>query len=91
MVELTRSTIEKNARFFASADEVPKTAITMGIGTILEAKQILLLATGKDKAEAVRRSLQDPASEDVPASWLSRHPDVTFVLDEAAASKLVLE
>ncbi|WP_052031532.1 glucosamine-6-phosphate deaminase [Novipirellula maiorica] len=88
VVELTPSTIEKNARFFASVDEVPKTAITMGIGTILEAKQILLLATGKDKAEAVRRSLKDAASEDVPASWLEQHPDVTFVLDEAAASEL---
>ncbi|GAA5506918.1 glucosamine-6-phosphate deaminase [Novipirellula caenicola] len=89
VVELTPSTIEKNARFFASADEVPKTAITMGIGTILEAKKILLLATGDGKAEAVRRSLQEAASEAIPASWLEQHPDVTFVLDEAAASELV--
>lgn len=90
VVELTPSTIEKNARFFASVDEVPKTAITMGIGTILEAKQILLLATGEGKAEAVRRSLQEAASEEIPASWLQQHPGATFVLDEAAASELSL-
>ncbi|TWU26167.1 Glucosamine-6-phosphate deaminase 1 [Novipirellula galeiformis] len=88
VVGLTQSTIEKNARFFDSEDEVPKTAITMGIGTILEAKQIVLLATGTGKAEAIRLSLQASPSDDVPASWLAKHPQVTFVLDEAAASEL---
>ncbi|MFG0262755.1 MAG: glucosamine-6-phosphate deaminase [Novipirellula sp. JB048] len=88
VVDLTASTIEKNARFFDSQDEVPKTAITMGIGTILEAKQIVLLATGAGKAEAIRRSLEGTPSDEVPASWLAKHPHVTFVLDKAAASEL---
>ena len=85
VVELTRSTIAKNARFFDSPDDVPKTAISMGIGTILEAKRIVLLAHGEDKAEAVSRAIDGPVTTDHPASLLQNHPDVSFVVDEAAA------
>lgn len=90
VVQLAEQTIEKNARFFASADEVPRTALTMGIGTILEAKRIVMLATGAGKAEAVRRALEDPADADHPASFLQTHANVTYVLDQGAASRLRL-
>lgn len=88
VVDLTETTIESNARFFDRPDEVPRTAITMGIGTILEANRIVLLATGKDKSEAVRLSVEGPVHTDHPASLLRTHPDVTFVLDAPAASGL---
>lgn len=88
VVELTESTIKNNARFFRSADEVPRHGITMGIGTILEAERILLLATGEDKAEAVQAALEGPVHTDHPASLLRNHADVTFVIDRAAAAKL---
>ena len=86
VVQLTDSTIANNARFFASRDEVPRTAITMGIGTILEAKRVVLLATGSHKAEAIRRTVHGPPSDDHPASLLQTHANVTLVLDEEAAS-----
>ena len=88
VVRLAEQTIEKNSRFFASVGEVPRTALTMGIDTILESKQIVLLAFGKAKAEAVRRALQGPADSDSPASYLQLHENVTFVLDADAASLL---
>lgn len=88
LVELAPETIQKNARFFDSIDEVPRTAITMGIETILEAKRIVMLATGAGKAEAIRDALEGPIDEACPASLLQEHPNVTFVLDEAAASAL---
>ena len=87
VVALTQDTIEANARFFESIDEVPTTAISMGIGTILEAKRILLLAFGEEKAEAVSRALNGPITEDHPASLLRLHDNVTFVVDDAAAIK----
>ena len=88
VVDLTDSTIEKNSRFFDSIDDVPHKAITMGIGTIIEAKRIMLLATGKGKADAVCRAIHSPPSKDVPASWLQTHRDVVFVLDRDAASEI---
>ena len=88
VVELTEETIQSNARFFDSVDEVPRRAITMGIGTILEARRIVLLATGKGKAAAVRQAIEEPVAASCPASWLQTHPDVTYVLDRAAASEL---
>ncbi len=88
VVRLTSSTIEKNSRFFDRIEDVPRAAITMGIGTILEAKQIILLAMGADKAEAVRRSIEETPCDEVPASWLQLHSGVIFVLDEAAANRL---
>ena len=88
LVDLTESTIDANARFFASADDVPKQALTMGIGTIMKARTILIVASGADKADAVRRAFAGPITPDMPASLLQLHPDVTLVADEAALSKL---
>ncbi len=88
LVDLTESTIDANARFFASADDVPKQALTMGIGTIMKARKILIVASGADKADAVRRAFAGPITPDMPASILQLHPDVTLVADEAALSKL---
>ncbi|MBD5133095.1 MAG: glucosamine-6-phosphate deaminase [Clostridiales bacterium] len=88
LVDLTQSTIEANARFFASADDVPKQALTMGIGTIMKARKILIVASGADKADAVWKAFAGPITPEMPASILQLHPDVTLVADEAALSKL---
>ena len=85
---LTRETIEDNRKFFAPGEQVPQCAITMGIGTILEARKIVILATGAAKAETVTQAIEGPITASVTASALQLHRDVTFVLDEAAASKL---
>lgn len=87
-VNLAASTIEANKRFFASAEEVPKQAYTMGIGTIMSAKKILVVVSGADKAEAVKKAFFGPVTPQVPASILQLHPDVTLVADEAALSKI---
>ena len=86
---MTERTRRDNARFFASLDEVPKLSMTMGVGTILEAKQILLLATGGNKAAAVKALVEGPVSAQVPASALQLHPRVSVLLDREAASDLV--
>lgn len=88
VVNLSERTIEDNARFFKSIDEVPRQALSMGIGTIMEARKIVLLASGVRKAEVVAKSVEGSITTDVPASVLQRHPDCTFILDEEAASKL---
>src|SRR6266849_1979767 len=85
---LSKETTDDNAKFFATAEESPRCAITMGIGTILEARKILLLATGSSKSGAVAKSIEGPITSAVSASALQLHPDVTFVIDDAAASKL---
>ena len=85
-VDLTESTIKANARFFASMDEVPKQAYTMGIKNIMAAKKILLVATGSAKADALYKSLYGPITPNVPASILQLHSDVTVVADEEALS-----
>ena len=87
-VDLTESTIQANARFFDKPEDVPTQAYTMGIGTIMRAKRILLIASGKDKAAIVKEALFGPVRPQVPASILQLHPDVTVVLDEEAASCL---
>jgi glucosamine-6-phosphate deaminase len=87
---LTKQTREDNARFFDSPDEVPHHVITQGIGTILDARHLVLLATGEAKAEAVALAVEGPLSALVPASALQLHPHATVVVDEAAASKLKL-
>lgn len=87
-VNLTESTIEANKRFFASADDVPRQAYTMGIGTIMRAKKILLVASGEDKAEIVAKAFFGDVTPEVPASILQMHPDVTIVADAAALSKI---
>ena len=85
-VELEEITREANKRFFNSIDEVPTAAYTMGIGTVMSARKILLVATGKDKAEIVKQSFFGPVTPMVPASILQVHPDVTVIADEAALS-----
>ena len=87
-VDLTESTIEANKRFFASADEVPRQAYTMGIGTIMKADKILVVAKGEDKADAVAAMVQGKINPEVPASILQLHNNVILVADEAALSKL---
>lgn len=85
-VKLTESTIEANKRFFASADEVPRYAYTMGIHTIMKAGKILLIVSGEDKAEILKESLFGPITPQVPASILQLHKDLVVVADEAAMS-----
>jgi len=87
-VELTEKTREDNSRFFGSLDEVPKYSISMGIGTILEAKKVLLLASGEHKAEVMKIVIEGEITSDVPASYLKKHPDLTIMIDRHAASKL---
>ena len=86
-VDLTESTIEANKRFFASADDVPRQAVSMGSGTIMKAKKILLIACGEDKADAVAKSFFGPVTPEVPASILQLHSDVVVIADTAALSK----
>lgn len=87
-VDLTESTIEANKRFFASIDDVPKQAYTMGIKTIMQAKKILLVVSGEDKASILYDALCGPIAPHVPASILQLHNDVIVVADEAALSKM---
>ena len=86
-VKLTEETIEANQRFFSSKEEVPKEAYTMGIGTIMKAKKILLMVSGKDKADILQKVLEGPVTPSVPASILQFHPHVHVLADEAALSK----
>jgi glucosamine-6-phosphate deaminase len=85
---LTAKTRHDNARFFASMDQVPRMAITMGLGTIMNARAILLLATGHHKADTIRETVEGAVTAMVPASILQFHPNATLILDRAAASKL---
>lgn len=87
-VDLQESTIEANKRFFAFADDVPKQAYTMGIGTIMQAKKILVVVSGEDKADTVAKAFFGPVTPEVPASILQFHKDVILVADEAALSKV---
>ena len=88
MVSLTASTIDANARFFESRDEVPRHAITMGVKNIMTARKILVMVSGEDKADIVYKAFRGPVTPEVPASILQLHPDVTVVGDKAALHKL---
>lgn len=85
---LTAQTREDNARFFDSIDQVPMHCITQGLGTILRARHLVLLAFGEGKAEAVAGAVEGPVSASCPGSAIQLHPRATVVVDEAAASKL---
>lgn len=85
---LTRQTREDNARFFSSMEEVPKHAITMGIGTIMEAHELLMLVTGESKADALQAAAEGPLTAMVPASMIQMHRKAYVIADRAAASKL---
>lgn len=88
VVRLTDETRRANARYFQSPEQVPHTAISMGIATIMESRRIILLASGSSKAKAVSSAVEGPVTEDLPASILQRHPDATFILDQEAAALL---
>ena len=88
IVELTESTREANKRFFASIDEVPTHAVTMGVKTVMQARSIILMAIGPAKAPIMKEMLQGPVTEKVPASVLQLHPDVTVYMDYEAAKLL---
>ena len=85
-MELTESTIEANKRFFASEAEVPRRAYSMGIHTIMTAKKVLVVASGEDKAWAIRESCFGPVTPKVPGSILQLHNDAIVIADEAALS-----
>ena len=85
-VDLTESTIQANSRLFDSIDDVPRQAYTMGIGTIMAAEEILVVANGSDKADIVRRAFFGPVTPEVPASILQFHPNVTVVVDKEAGA-----
>ncbi len=87
-VNLTQSTIDANKRFFASEDEVPRQAYTMGIKTIMQASKILMVVSGEDKAEIIEKAFFGPITPEVPASVLQLHNDVILVGDEAALSRI---
>lgn len=86
-VDLQESTIEANKRFFASIDDVPRQAYTMGIQTIMQARKVLMVVSGADKADILNQVINGPVTPHVPASILQMHPDVTIVADEAALAK----
>ena len=86
-VDLQESTIEANKRFFESIDDVPRQAYTMGIGTIMKAKKIVIIVNGEGKADIVNKAFFGPVTPQVPASILQLHPDVSLVADAAALSK----
>lgn len=88
VVDLKEETIEANSRFFASRDDVPRQAMTMGIKSIMLARQILVVVSGEDKADIVKAAFTGPVTPHVPASILQMHPNVVLVGDKAAMSKL---
>lgn len=87
-VKLTKNTIKANSRFFDKIEDVPKSAICMGIANIMSAKKIVLLAFGAKKASAIKKTVEGSITEEMPASILQKHPDVTIICDEAAAADL---
>ena len=88
VVKLTQSTIEANRRFFEAEEDVPREAVSLGVGSIMNARRVLLLATGQDKAEAVCKAIREDIDPATQASILRTHPNVIFLLDRAAAAKL---
>ncbi len=88
LIDLAESTIEANKRFFDSIDDVPRQAYTMGIGNIMKAKTVLVAASGKSKAEAIKKALSGPITPQLPGSILQMHPNVILVCDAEALSEL---
>ncbi|MEY8445440.1 glucosamine-6-phosphate deaminase [Enterococcus ratti] len=88
VVDLTESTINANQRFFEKAEDVPTKAVSMGIGSILKGKEIILMAYGENKADAIKGMIDGPITPEMPASILQKHENVIVIIDEAAASKL---
>ena len=88
VVELTESTINANKRNFEKIEDVPTTAISMGIGSIMKSKKVILIVYGEAKAEAIANTVNGDMTTDVPASVLQNHPDVTVIVDEEASKRL---
>lgn len=88
VVELTESTINANKRNFEKVEDVPTRAVSMGIGSIMKGKKMILMAFGEEKADAIKGMIDGPVSIELPASLLKNHSDVVVIIDEAAASKL---
>ena len=88
LVDLTENTIKDNSRLFANIEDVPRQALSMGIKNIMQAKSILMVVSGANKADAVYGMVKGDVTPDLPASVLQLHPDVTIVCDKAAAAKL---
>ena len=88
VVELTESTINANKRYFDKVEDVPTRAVSMGIGSIMKGKKMILMAYGEAKAEAIKGMIDGPVTTDMPASALQNHQDVVIIIDDAAASKL---
>ena len=88
VVELTESTINANKRYFDKVEDVPTRAVSMGIGSIMKGKKMILMAYGEGKAEAIKGMIDGPVTTDMPASALQNHQDVVVIIDDAAASKL---
>ena len=89
-VDLTETTIQANKRFFASEEDVPRQAYTMGIGTIMRCRKLIVLVSGKDKAAILKQVIQGPVTPEVPGSILQFHPNCTIIADEAALSEMDL-
>ncbi|MDO9534825.1 MAG: glucosamine-6-phosphate deaminase [Bacillota bacterium] len=87
-IDLTEETIEANSRFFFSPEEVPRQAVTMGMGSIMKAQRILLLASGKNKAPVIKETVSGKITTELPASFLQLHRDCTLILDKEAAALL---
>ncbi|MBO0432339.1 glucosamine-6-phosphate deaminase [Enterococcus sp. DIV0660C] len=88
VVDLTESTINANKRFFDKVEDVPTKAVSMGIGSILKGKKIVLMAYGENKADAIKGMVDGPVTTEMPASALQNHDNVVVIIDEEAASKL---
>jgi len=88
LVTLSEETIQANSHYFNNIQEIPKQAITMGIGTIMKAKKIVLLASGRKKSHTIEKTINGPVSTEVPATILQLHPDVKLLIDKEAASQL---
>ncbi|MDN3169254.1 glucosamine-6-phosphate deaminase [Enterococcus faecalis] len=88
VVELTESTINANKRYFDKVEDIPTRAVSMGIGSIMKGKKMILMAYGEAKAEAIKGMIDGPVTTDMPASALQNHQDVVVIIDDAAASKL---
>jgi len=88
VVDLVAETIETNSRFFESIDEVPTKAVSMGLGSIMKSRKIVLIATGANKAEAIKHLVNDETNAQWPVTLLKKHADVTIIIDAEAASKI---
>ncbi len=89
LIQLSDATRSINSRFFDSLEEVPKYAIAMGLGSILDSKEIILCAFGASKSEAIYKALLEKPNPNIPGAYLQNHQNCRFILDQASASKIL--